>query len=474
VWNVPAAVLAEEHYQLLAESALREMIQRDHHQASLAAWGVGSEFDSSDLRARSFVEKMTATIRSLDHRPVYFGSRMVSNDVCTSLVDFAALILPVGDDQHVRDLLVRWRDRYPELPAVVLKYMREVEHGNRRGYSDPLSEEAQARFFELRYRMFNELNYAGSFIESFADWRGDRPIMTVNLGDPYLHPVGLVSYAREKRAAYDVVRSLYNGEKLSSLPVGSYRAAFPSAPLVFGLTVIFLLAYFLHYNRRFAECFSRSLLRPYNFFADLRDLHAVASLHTLLLAFALSMSLAVVVASLLYYFRTNMEVDFVLTQLFVSDWVKQQLIAVSWNLFAGMAVWTVVFLFLLVGVAVLVKVCAVIARTKIFWYHAYAVTVWGALPSVFLIVPGMILLKLFEMPLSITPTLLLVGLVLLWVGFRVLKGVSVLYDVSPLKTYAGGLLFCLVCLATVGFYYDAVYAFGAYWEFIIHISSSLG
>jgi hypothetical protein len=86
----------------------------------------------------------------------------------------------------------------------------------------------------------------------------------------------------------------------------------------------------------------------------------------------------------------------------------------------------------------------------------------------------MIQLKLFEMPLSITPTLLLVGLVLLWVGFRVLKGVSVLYDVSPLKTYAGGLLFCLVCLATVGFYYDAVYAFGAYWEFIIHISSSLG
>ncbi|HXG37540.1 MAG TPA: glycoside hydrolase family 2 TIM barrel-domain containing protein [Bacteroidota bacterium] len=474
VWNVPAAILAEDHVHVLAETAVREMIQRDRHQVSVLAWGVGSEFDTSDLRARKFVETMTATMRSLDHRPTYLGTRMIANDICVSLVDFAALTPPSGDEKQFRDILQQWRDRYEELPAVVLRYGREVEHGNRKGYSDPLSEEAQARFFELRYRIIKELNYAGSFVESFADWRGDRPIMTVNLGDPYIHPVGLVSAAREKRLAYEVVRSLYNEEKLSSLPIGSYRASFPAAPLVFGLTVIFVLAYFLHYNRRFAECFGRSLLRPYNFFADLRDLHAVASGHTLLLSVTISMTLAVVVASFLYQFRTYTEVDFALTQFFVSDWAKQQLIIAAWNLFTGIGVFTIVFFLLLVVVTVLVKLFATIARTKIFWYHAYSITVWGALPLVFLIFPGMLLLKLLETPAYIVPLLVLIALFVLWALFRVLKGVSVIYDVSPLKAYTGGILFCVLCLAGVGFYYDAAYALSAYIEFFIHITKSLG
>ncbi len=474
VWNVPAAILAEEHFQVLAEGALREMVQRDRHQASVLAWGVGSEFDSSDPRARAYVQTMRTLLESLDQRPVYFGSRMVTNDICSDLADFAAITPPQADEKEFRDILTQWKDKYPELPVLVLRYFKEVEHKNRNGYSDPMSEEAQARFYDLRYRIIKDLHLAGSFVESFADWRGDRPVMTVDLGDPYLHPVGLVSYAREKRAALDVVRSMYNDEKLSSLPIGSYRASFPAAPLVFGLVVIFVVAYFIHYNRRFADCFGRSLLRPYNFFADLRDVHAVASFHTLLLAVAIAVTMAVFIVSLLYQFRTNMEVDFVLTQLVVSDWSKQLLIHATWNLFTGIAAFTVLFLVTLAIVAASIKVFSSVVRAKIFWYHAYSITVWGALPLVFLILPGMILLKLFDAPVYIAPTLLVGGLFLLWVLLRILKGVSVIFDVRPLRVYAAGLLFCLFCLAVCGVYYDSVYALGAYLEFIVHIARSLG
>lgn len=474
VWNVPAAILSEEHFQALVEGSLREMIQQDRHQAAVLAWGVGSEFDSSDPRSRAYLQKMRTIVESLDQRPVYFGSRMVANDVCSDLADFAAITPPQADEKEFRDILTQWKDNHPELPVLVLRYFKEVEHKNRNGYSDPMSEEAQARYFDLRYRIIKDLNLAGSFVESFADWRGDRPIMTVDLGDPYLHPVGLLSYAREKRAAFDVVRSMYNDEKLTSLPIGNYRASFPAAPLVFGLVVIFVVAYFIHYNRRFADCFSRSLLRPYNFFADLRDLHAVASLHTVLLAIAIAMTMAVFVVSLLYQFRTNMEVDFILTQFVVSDWSKQQLIHATWNLFSGIAAFTMLFLVVLAIVAALIKLFSAVVRVKIFWYHASSIAVWGALPLVFLIFPGMILLKLFDSPVYIAPTLLVVGLFLLWVLLRTLKGVSVIYDVNPHKAYAAGLLFCLFSLAVVGVYYDTVYALGAYLEFIVHIARSLG
>ena len=474
VWNAPAAILAEEHFQVLAEGALREMVQRDRHQVCVLAWGLGSDFDSSDLRSRAYVQRLADAARAMDSRLTYFGSRMTTNDVCVDLVDFAALSAPGLGEKEFKELLRQWKDRYPELPALVSRYSKAVQHGNRNGYSDPMSEEAHARYFEVRYRITKELDYAGSFIDAFADWRGDRPVMTVNLGDEFVHPVGLVSAAREKRTAYDVVRSLYNDEKLASLPIGNFRSAFPAAPLVFGLTVIFVMAYMIHYNRRFADCFSRSLVRPYNFFADLRDLNVVASMHTILLAVAVAMTMAVVVASFLYQFRTNPGVDYVLTQIVVSDWLKLQLIDATWNLFYGIVLFTGIFLFGLVIAASTIRLFSMLLRTKIFWYHAYTVAVWGALPFVFLILPGMILLKLLDSPAYIVPMLILVGLFLLWVLFRVLKGISVIYDISPQKAYAGGILVCLFCLGVLGLYYDTAYAFIAYFEFILHLAKSAG
>jgi hypothetical protein len=474
VWNAPATILAEEQFQALAEGVLREMIQRDRHEASLLAWGIGSDFDSSDPRARSYVERITSAVHTLDHRPAYFGSRMISNDLCSELLNFAALSVPPTDEKEFREILTQWKDKHKEMPVLVLRYFKPVEHKNRNGWSDPLSEEAQARFFESRYRVIKELNIAGSFVESFADWRGDRPIMTVHLGDPSTHPVGLTNYAREKRTAFDVVRSLYNEEKLTALPVGTYRASFPAAPLVFGLAVIFGVAYFINYNRRFADCFSRSLLRPYNFFADLRDLHAVASPHTLFLGVAIALTMAVMLVSFLYQFRTSMNVDFFLTQLVVSDWAKRQLIRATWNLFSGITAFTFVFAAGLVLVSSLIKLFSAVVRAKIFWYHAYSIAVWGALPLVFLIFPGMMLLKLLETPMYVKPTLLLIVVFLVWVLFRVLKGVSVIYDISPQKAYAGGLVFCLFCLGILGLYYDSAYALRSYLEFIVHISRSLG
>ena len=473
-WNVPAEILAEEHVQVLAEAALRETIQRDRHQACVLAWGIGSDFDSSDPRAREFVRRMTNVARSIDTRLTYFGTRMVANDVCLDLVDFAALLPPQRDEKEFKELLAQWKETSSDRPVLVLGYSKAVEHGNRNGYSDPLSEEAQARYFEVRYRVIKELGYAGSFIDAFADWSGDRPIMSVNLGAPFVHPVGLVNAAREKRTVYDVVRSLYNEEKLSSLPIGSYRSSFPAAPLVFGLAVIFMTAYMVHYNRRFSDCFSRSLMRPYNFFADLRDSNVVSNLHTFLLAVAVAATMAVVVVSFLYQFRTSIDVDYVVTQVVVSDWLKLRLIHASWNLFPGILLFTGLFLAGLVLTSSVIKLFSMLVKSKIYWYHAYSVAVWGALPFVFLIIPGMILLKLLDSPVYTMPMLILIGIVLLWALLRVLKGVAVIFGVSPLKAYGGGLLLCLVSLGVTWFYYDMVYSFGAYLEFIVHMSRSLG
>ncbi len=473
VWNAPAEILAEESFQVVAETIAREMIQRDRDQIAILAWGIGSDFDSASPRAREYVERMTKFLKSLDGRPVYYGSKMLNNDACADLVDIAALDVLPADVKVFKRLLSMWKERHSEQP-VFLSYSREVESNNRNGYSDPMSQEAQAKFFQQYYGVIKEANIAGSFIDSFADWRGDRPIMTVKTNEPYIHPVGLVSQSREKRASYELIKALYNEEKPVALPIGTYRGSFPATHILSGLFVIIVLAYFLNYSRRFSDSVLRALLRPYNFFADLRDLRMVSMAHTVLLAAMLSVSVAVVIFSVFYHYRTDKFVDFIVTQIVPSDALKEKLIVASWHPLQGIAAFSIIFFVTLIVVALLVKLFSALVTRRIYWYHAYAVTVWASFPLVVFAPLGMTMLRLMDTPSFIVLSFLAIVSICVWVFLRLLKGISVIYDVSSARAYSGGLLIGVSMLGLVFLYYESAFAFTSYLQFIVNIAQNLG
>ena len=473
-WNVPAEILDQESFQVLAEGMTVEMVERDVHQPSVLAWGIGDDFDSGDQRARGYVERMIAAVRKLDDRPVYFGSRMLTGDVCSDQVDIAAVKLRAEDAKSFKSSILRWKNDHPSQPVMVLAYGKDVQPNNRNGWSDPMSQQAQARFFERFYAVVKEANIAGSFIDSFADWRGDRPLLSVNNGNPYVHPVGLVSFAREKRVAYETVRTLYNGEKTTALPIGRYRASFPIAHIVCGFVVIFVLAYLYHYNRRFNETFKRALLRSYNFYADLRDVRIASIPQTLIVAVAVSVTLGVVLSGILYRYRTDTFADYVLTQIFVSDALKERLISAAWNPFEGILAFSIVLLAWYPITAALIKLFSMLVKTRVYWYHAFAIAVWGSLPLVLLSPLGMALFKLLETDFYVLPTFLIILAFLLWTFLRVLKGASVIYDISRSKAYAGGIAVTVLAAAGLFIYYESSYAITAYVQLIIHMARSLG
>lgn len=473
VWNAPAEVLAQETFQGLAEVMVTEMVNRVRHQPSVLAWGIGDGFDSSDPRSRIYVERTVAAFKKLDDRPIYFGSRMLSDDVCADLVDIAAVNIPIDNMKQFRSLISEWKAKHPTQPVILLRYGKEVEPNNRNGYSDPMSQESQAQFFKQYYAVIKEEDIAGSFISSFADWRGDRPLMTVNNGERYIHPMGIVSFSREKRAAYDLVKSLYNGEKTTALSIGRYRASFPFAHIVWGFIVIFVIAYLYHYNRRFNESFMRSLIRPYNFFADLRDVRSVSIPQTIILAGAVSITLALVLSGILYHYRTNTFADYIFTQFIVSDVIKERIIAATWSPFSGILGFSLMFLAGFLIIALCIKLFSTFVKRRIYWYHAFAIAVWGTLPIVLLSPLGMALFKLLESQFYVVPIFVLLAVFHFWAFIRILKGISVLYDISPMKAYSGGIVFSAIVLGGVFVYYESVYALTAYVEFIFHIARSL-
>jgi hypothetical protein len=474
VWNVPAEVLTEESFILLAEQQLREAIERDQSSPAVIAWGIGHEFDNSDDASAAFVRRMRDVIRAIDPRPVYAGSVLLTEDKVAGELDIAAITLPTADLKQFKHYLTDWKIAHPRKPIWILGYGKDVDHRNRNGYNDPLSQEAQARYFLQFYGVIKEAAISGSFIDAFSDWRGDRPILTVPVEDRALYPRGLVSANREKRAAYEMVRVLYNEEKISALPAGTFRSSFPIAHVLTGLFVIILVGYQYGYNRRFSEALKRSLVRSYNFFADLRDLHAVSSLHTVILAACISITSAVLWSAILYHFRTDRMFDYVLTFFISSNLVKEWLIWVTWNPFGGIVALTAAFFLGGVVLALLLMIVGMALKARATWFHVYSVSVWGATPVIFLSPVAMSLFKIMENSLYVIPSLVLIALFLGWTFFRVLKGMSVVFDTNPVRTYVGGIT--LVILMGTGFvlYFDAAFALSSYVIFVMRLVQTIG
>jgi hypothetical protein len=471
--SVPSEILGQENFKVLAEANVTEVIERDRHRPSVVAWGIGDDFDSSDERTCGFVERLAGTVAKLDARPVYFGSRVFSSDLCAGKTAIAAFRVSVDKSASLKSAMQTWVSGHASQPVVLLAYSKDVEPANRNGWSDPMSQEAQAEFFKKSYQSIKEAGIAGSFIDAFADWRGDRPWMSIGIGGRTVYPVGLLSYGREKRASFDMVKLLYNGEKTTALPIGRYRASFPIAHIVWGFAVIFVIAYLYHYNRRFNESFKRALIRSYNFYADLRDVHTVSIPQTIILAAAVAVTMGVIISGILYRFRTDVLADAIVSSLFVSDSLKEKLIAAVWQPFLGIIAFSVVFLAIYPVIALFIKLFAFLVKRRVYWYHAFAVAVWGTLPIVLLSPVGMALFKLLQADLYVLPTFVLIGFFVLWSFLRILKGISVIYDVSRVKAYAGGCAVVLVILGGLFVYFETTYALTAYVEFFIQLGRSL-
>jgi hypothetical protein len=472
VCNIPADILADESFQSNADASLRETILRDRHNPAVLAWGIGNQIEDSQRSSVEYARRAARLAQELDARPIYFSSRFSTNDIASAETPLAALSMPSVDVKSFKRILVDWKKSHANQSVMITGFGKEVDQANRNGWSDPMSQEAQARYFLQYLAAIKEANITGSFVDAYADWRGDRPIMTVNQFDHYVHPVGLTSEKRERRLSYEMIRTLYNGEKANAILVGTYRSSFPLAHVLSGLFIIIIVAHQYTYNRRFGEAVKRSLTRSYNFYADLRDSRTVSIVHTLLLALCISATLAVTVSSILYFYRADKLADYLFSLLLTWDLLKEQFIFAAWHPAAGIILFSALFFSLFVLFAAVIKLFAFFVRTRVTWFHVFSVTAWGAIPIVFLGPVAMSLSKVMESSFFIVPSMAVIVGFMIWTWTRVVSGIAVIYDVRPFRAYLGAVLACAILTCGILFFYETNFAFFAYAKLALNVARS--
>ncbi len=438
VRNIPASLLRKDGIRVSARNAFREISARDLNHPCFVGLGLAQGVQEDTPGLGQYVEEISSLSRSKEAPLYYISFQSQLPAAIPEGLDLVGLDIFPESIEHVTGILARYGSGTTPYPVFVSSLMYPVQVGNYNGYSDARSIDAQGKFYLQLFKETRDQGFAGITVHSFSDWAVSRPIMAVDRVYQYTATAGVVDRYRQKRIAYDVLKASFNNEKPPVLVTGNYEEIHPVSFVVIGILIILIFAVVYNLFRRFRENVSRSLMRPYNFFADVRDQRMLSIFQTSMVGFIGSLSAALLFANLLYYWRMNLLVDHVISQFIHTAGLKQWMNYAAWNPLENILLMTLLLYFVLLFLTLLIWLAAFVSRRKVFLFDAFSVSMWSVLPMIMLAPFGMVLYRLMELPALETLAVLAYVIFHIWIISRILKGIAIVFDIRPVFFYLGG------------------------------------
>lgn len=470
VVNVPDNILGSENFIATAQNIQREMLLHYDWQPATLGYGISDCAAEGTSAMELYSKRLVEIIRGTSSKLVYKIVRSGAKKIIPQGFDFLVFSVNIEDVNDFRKEVERLRDLSGGAPFTV-SYGKAVQPLNHNGYSDPLSVESQAKYVRDRFRTIQEAKLGdGSIVWAFNDYSTDRPVLITNNQQSQAATAGLTSRSRDPRLTYDMLKALFNDEKEPPITAGTFKQ---DSPIIYTVTsIIFLIVFFVLMNgsRRFRENVIRALLRPYNFYADIRDQRILSNVRTFILAVILASGLGLMISSLLFFLRQSYKLDYILTLILPYDWLKDIFNTIIWIPLLSSVVATLIFLACFLVIATLIRLGSFFVRSRIFFSDAFVISVWAGLPMIFLLILTMGLFKILEFGNSYTEIsfAIIVG-ICLWFLYRVLRGAAVIYDVRAERVYAIGIGLLVLVFGGIFLLYDAQYATISYMRYFIDV-----
>lgn len=359
----------------------------------------------------------------------------------TSEGGFDLIVLRVDSyrDRHRLDAILEEAERVIRTAAVMTSIGTMVSPANMNGFSDPLSNEAQAIVIRDGYQASKFHGLAGCVVETFNDHSLELPTMLVDHYDPFVRTAGMVDVWRQPRVSYAMYKSLINEEKEPLLQAREYDNSTPLTFIATGLVLALILAFLVNRSRRFREYFARSIIRPYNFYADIRDQRILSVVQTMFLGLVVASSIGLVLAALLYFLRTDPSVEYLLHLFIPSTMVYELVRFIAWRPAMAVATMSIVVFALLMTASTLLRIGGFFIRGRILYRDTLTIVVWSAVPLLALLPIGVGLYQVLTTDAMSSWIPLIVLLSAAWTIFRILRATSVVFDAPALVVYGVGI-----------------------------------
>ncbi len=469
----PTEILLKPKILENVDALLRETIHATKFSPSVIAYGFGAGLNVSSPNLDVYLERLYALAKKQSQHLTFFAPKSFVPSNLYRYSDFlAANALNLRVDEFESYLK---EARALKKPVVITSYGVYAEPNNHNGYSDVHSLEYQAKFLMDSFKMFERLNesgrwIAGSFVESLCDYRlSFAPILNAENPNPYLATTGVVTFAREKKPSFEMIKSLYAGERVYNPPIGKADREFSPFLILSSVFLVVAFVYVLNSNKRLRENFPRALLRPFNLFVDIRDSRIYIPLDTLILLVLLSLTWSATLSAILYVARETFLLDFWLTHLIASKELKQHLNVLVLNPSFAVPIFAIVFFVISLLTALFAQLCLFIIRNQRMRYSQILnVWVWSC-AHWFVMLALAIFIERLENEAFIYAVILTSLVFLAFTTLRFLMGIATVAELNRYSTYFFGFIILLVFWGGVFALYNnaaQTFAYFQYWHIL--------
>ncbi len=340
--------------------------------------------------------------------------------------------------------------------------------GNTNGYLNSFSLEAQAKFFEETIDLTRSKVLSGFFINSMFDYYGDFSSLFTNYSDENRYAIGIIGEDRNiNRISYNLIKSKLITNKRVTIPLGNKKDDAPMFFILVGLALAVMMGILVNSKKKFREDATRALLRPYNFFADIRDHRIISGFATIILMFILAGSHALLLSNLLFYFRNSITLDKLLLSFGMPSFISG-INYLAWNPYESFFFFTLFSIVLFLIISVTISLASFFLKMRIYFRNIFITVVWAVLPLTILLPVKMVLYRILTADIFNTYIYGFLILYIFWILQRIIKGVYVIFDISLRRAYfftilflalslGGTLLYFQFCYSTIYFIINSIY-----------------
>lgn len=462
--SVPQHRFESDIYLSRIKDYLSEMIYRDRLHVSVFALGLGGEFLRNDQATVLFFEKIYQEIISKQPFSFYhYFSSPIKKGILIPETIPAISIFDMGKKQ-IQQSLSNFVKSNPNRVNLVIAF-----GAPEMGYSDKIEDDVIFQKYQViriaqsweEIIHFPEID--GCFISVLSDYYGNYSSMRYgNFPDAELRPIGLLNYQREQRYSFKAVQSLFREGKCRYIPGIEMKATSPNIFVIVGL-ILLLFFLFVFNNRRYLrENLKRIFIHPHGFFTDLRDGRKIPVMHTLFVALFILIGCGQVLASLFFYFRSQAQLDHLMTLLIPSLSLKSIFSSLVWKPELLIILFSVIILIYFLLFAFIFRIVALISRKKINLRQLLTLSFWLGGNYLILVPVSMILYRLLQQKHLFLFILIFLIFIDLWYLLRIIKGLRVIFTWQFGKAVIIIAAIFIIITAVVLYYYQLHYGFSDY------------
>lgn len=452
--SIPDGILGNQLFLDNAHNYLSNFIDAYSEFYVIAAIGLGSGYDASSEVQQYFLKELSSGVKRKNNFLLYASFNSFSVKTLPG-IDLYGIEFFNSSPLEKEEIYFELKERIGQAKVFISEAGYTANLGSSSGYTNPFTFEAQAKYFGDLITYSEDNYHAGYFLHSMFDYRSDYQSIVSGDNNQHLVLIGILGENRSTdRLTYKVINSKLNNLERVTIPLGISKNDSPMIFIIYGLVLALVMGFLVNSGRKFREDTSRALLRPYNFYADIRDMRMISGLHTTGLALLVSASLALITSSVLYNWKKEIIYEKILLS-FGSDSIMSIMSFLSWQPPYAIGILTILFFIMLLFISLVVKLGSLFVMNRVFLTNSFFMVAWSFVPVVLTIPLAIVLYRILNADIISLYIYILLIFLFFWILYRILKGMYVIYDVQPAKLYFYSFVVLVGGAGVILFYYQS-------------------